>query len=201
MTPDFNEMNPNPRRGRGRGRRHEGRMGPRRGGVHGRGGPHGRRRAQRGDVRAAILTLLAEEPMHGYQLMQTIAQRSEGRWTPSPGAIYPTLSALSDEGLVTMTEAEGRKLASLTPAGTDHVEQHRASWSEPFQREAATEGPNLHGLTRDLAEAVRHAARTASPSQRERLATILTTARRDVYRALLSDDGSEPNNADGEPVA
>src|SRR4051794_3835778 len=79
----------------GRGRRH--------------GGPRGPRgRAARGDVRAAVLLLLAEEPMHGYQLMQAIAERSGGRWTPSPGAIYPTLNQLEDEGLVTVTQESGR---------------------------------------------------------------------------------------------
>ncbi|MDN5855542.1 MAG: PadR family transcriptional regulator, partial [Actinomycetia bacterium] len=77
----------------------------------------GRGRAPRGDVRAATLTLLAEEPMHGYQLMQAIADRSNGRWTPSPGAIYPTLNQLEDEGLVTITRESGRKLATLTEAG------------------------------------------------------------------------------------
>ena len=76
--PEFPEAPDRPRRGRGGGR---GR----------RGGPH---RAPRGDVRAAVLLLLAEEPMHGYQLMQTIAERTGGRWSPSPGAVYPTLSQL-----------------------------------------------------------------------------------------------------------
>lgn len=187
MNPDMNDMNP---QGPRRGRRHEGRGGPRRGGEgHRHGGGRGRgRRAQRGDVRAAVLTLLAEEPMHGYELMQTIAERSEGRWTPSPGAIYPTLAVLSDEGLVTLAESDGRKLASLTPTGVQHVEESRATWPNPFQRDAAdAAGPDLHALTRDLVEAVRHAARTASDTQRERLAEVLTSARRDVYRALVEE--------------
>src|SRR3954467_7357047 len=76
-----------------------------------RGGGRGRGRASRGDVRAAVLQLLAQEPMHGYQLMQAISDRSGGRWTPSPGAIYPTINQLEDEGLVTVTAEAGRKLA------------------------------------------------------------------------------------------
>ena len=77
----------------------------------------GRGRAPRGDVRAAVLLLLAEEPMHGYQLMQAISERSGGRWTPSPGAIYPTINQLEDEGLVSVTADSGRKLVTLTDAG------------------------------------------------------------------------------------
>src|SRR3954471_698319 len=102
----------------------------------------GRGRAARGDVRAAVLQLLAEEPMHGYQLMQAIAERSGGRWTPSPGAIYPTLAQLEDEGLVTVTQESGRKLATLTEAGRAHVEERRGSWSDPFGGADGT-GPGL----------------------------------------------------------
>src|SRR5918911_4008201 len=92
------------------------------GGRHGgRGGRPGRGRAGRGDVRAAVLALLATEPMHGYQLMQAIAERSGGRWTPSPGAIYPTINQPEDEGLVTVTAESGRKLVTLTDAGREHV--------------------------------------------------------------------------------
>src|SRR6478609_5305548 len=108
-----------------RTRRRDGRRGgPRRGGAEGRR-PHGRRgRVPRGDVRMAILQLLAEEPMHGYQLMQAIGDRSGGRWTPSPGAIYPTLNQLEDEGLVVVTADAGRKLATLTDAGREHISAH-----------------------------------------------------------------------------
>ena len=167
---------------------HENRRAPRRGPhPHHRG--NGRRgRARRGDVRAAILNLLAEGPMHGYQLMQTIAERSEGRWTPSPGAIYPTLSVLADEGLVQLTESDGRKLAALTDSGAAHVAENRATWPDPFQAGDAQDGPDLRTLTRELVDAVRHAAQNASGEQRERLAEILTTTKRDIYRALAGDE-------------
>ena len=81
-------------------------------GFGGPGGPFGGRgpRARRGDVRAALLTLLAEEPRNGYQLMQEIERRSEGVWRPSPGSVYPALQQLEDEGLVRAEETDGRKL-------------------------------------------------------------------------------------------
>src|ERR687895_451717 len=74
-------------------------------------------RARRGDVRAALLALLAEEPRNGYQLMQEIERRSEGVWRPSPGSVYPALQQLEDEGLVRSDETEGRKLFHLTDPG------------------------------------------------------------------------------------
>ena len=76
--------------------------GPPFGGPGWGGGPFGggRGRRRRGDVRTAMLMLLAEEPRNGYQLMQTIEERSGGRWRPSPGSVYPTLAQLEDEGLI-----------------------------------------------------------------------------------------------------
>src|SRR3954466_12873013 len=70
-------------------------------GPGGFGGPHRRRgRMRRGDVRAALLLLLAEQPFNGYGLMQEIEQRSNGAWRPSPGSVYPALALLEDEGLI-----------------------------------------------------------------------------------------------------
>ncbi len=63
-------------------------------------GAGGRRGARRGDVRAAVLALLAERPMHGYEMIQELESRTDGMWRPSPGSIYPTLQLLEDEGLV-----------------------------------------------------------------------------------------------------
>src|ERR687894_1855374 len=107
----------------------------------------GRGRAARGDVRAAVLLLVSEQPMHGYQLMQAIADRSGGRWTPSPGAIYPTISQLEDEGLVTVTADAGRKLVTLTDAGREHAESRRAGGSDPFAGQGDSVPPtDLRGL-------------------------------------------------------
>src|ERR1700731_1843201 len=76
------------------------------------------RRAGRGDIRAAILALLAEQPMHGYQIIQELTERSGGAWRPSPGSVYPTLQQLEDEGLVRAVQTEaGRRVHELTEAG------------------------------------------------------------------------------------
>ena len=172
------------------GRRHQHHaFGPGRGGRGGTG--RGRRgRAPRGDVRAAILLLLAEEPMHGYQLMQAIADRTDGRWTPSPGAIYPAISLLEDEGLVVAHAESGRKVVTLTEAGLALVEENRATWPDPFDTSAqGPAGPDLRGAVMQLAEAARQVGRTGSPDQRERAASIIDDARRALY--LLLADGPE----------
>ncbi len=81
-------------------------------------------KVRRGDVRAAILDVLAVEPMNGYQIIQQIAERSGGAWKPSPGSVYPTLQQLEDEGLVEALASEGRRLVQLSAAGRTYVEEH-----------------------------------------------------------------------------
>src|SRR6201992_1312901 len=102
-----------PRHPGGRGReefmRSRGFGGPGRGGR----GP----RARRGDVRAAVLALLADRPMHGYEMIKEIEERSEGAWTPSAGSIYPMLQLLEDEGLIRGEEADGKRRFTLTDQG------------------------------------------------------------------------------------
>ena len=81
------------------------------------GGGHRGPKVRRGDVRSAILDVLAVEPMNGYQIIQQIAERSGGAWKPSPGSVYPTVQQLEDEGLVEGTEGAGRRLLQLTEEG------------------------------------------------------------------------------------
>ena len=82
---------------------------------------HGRHRARRGAVGAAVLTLLNEGPMHGYELITTLEERSGGRWKPSPGSIYPALHRLAHRGLITSNEEDGRRRFELTAAGRERV--------------------------------------------------------------------------------
>ncbi len=97
-------------------------------------------RMGRGDVRAAVLAILTEEPMHGYQIIRAIEERSGGMWKPSPGSVYPTLQVLADEGLVTAVESAGKKTYSLTDAGRAAAETApdvSAPWEAPGKRAAA----------------------------------------------------------------
>ena len=187
-----------PRRG-GRGHRevqHEG-HGP--GGFR-RGGPGGRGRAQRGDVRAATLLLLGEQPMHGYQLMQAMAERTNGIWRPSPGAIYPTIAQLEDEGLVTTLAEGGRKLVTLTDAGRAYLTDnaHKAgSPADPFAALVDGQGqrPDLRSAVEEVHAATRAVGRTGTEAQVGTAFGILNDARRALY--LLLAEGPAP----AEPAA
>src|SRR5262245_53359556 len=110
---DVDEFDPRARRAQMRARMRD-RGGPRRG--HGYGyWREGRMR--RGDIRTALLAVLAEAPGHGYEVMQRLEEKSGGAWRPSPGSVYPTLQQLQDEGLVTSTERDGKRIFELTDAG------------------------------------------------------------------------------------
>jgi DNA-binding PadR family transcriptional regulator len=152
-----------------------------------------RRRMRRGDVRAAILVLLAEQPYNGYGLMQEIESRSEGVWRPSPGSVYPALAQLEDEGLVAAEEAEGRKAFALTEAGREHVEANREKLGEPWAglgREVGEDRLALRGLIGQLAAAAIQVSQAGSDAQVEQARKVLVDARKALYR-LLADEGPE----------
>jgi DNA-binding PadR family transcriptional regulator len=154
----------------------------------GRGGGHGRGRAQRGDVRTAILLLLAEQPMHGYQLMQAITDRTRGAWRPSPGAVYPTIDQLEDEGLATIQAEGGRRLVTLTPQGHAHLAEHGAELSDPFAEFAdGAGGPDLREPLDQLHVAARQIAVSGSTPQLEAAARVLAQARRSLYLILAGE--------------
>jgi DNA-binding PadR family transcriptional regulator len=145
-------------------------------------------RMGRGDVRAAVLALLAEQPMHGYQIIHEIEERSNGAWKPSPGSVYPTLQLLADEGLITAEEAGGRKTYSLTDAGraeTDAAEG-RAPWEAPGMRDSARSSA-LPKAGAKLAQAVGQVARGGTPEQVQQAVDVLDEARRRVYAILAQD--------------
>lgn len=196
--PDGHRGGPEDRRGGPEGRRGgpegRGRPGGRRG-----GGDGGRRRAQRGDVRAAILLLLAEEPMHGYQLMQAMRDRTNGAWRPSPGAVYPTLDHLEDEGLATIRQDGGRRLVTLTDEGRAHLSEKRAELSDPFAEHAdGASGPDLRGPLEELHVAARQISVNGDPAQREAAATVLAQARRSLYLILAGDVPVAPTRSEAE---
>jgi DNA-binding PadR family transcriptional regulator len=165
------------------------------GGAMHRGRPHGGRRPggrmPRGDVRAAVLLLLADEPMHGYQLMQAVAERSGGQWRPSPGAIYPTINQLEDEGLVTVTASAGRKLVTLTDAGREHAAGLQGG--DPFASFAGGgRSVDLHGAVHQVHEAARQIGRTGSEDQITAAAGILAEARKALYLLLANGPDDTP---------
>lgn len=161
-------------------------------GRHGRSGPRGRHgRAQRGDVRTAALLLLNEQPMHGYQLMQAIAERTNGAWQPSPGAIYPTLNQLQDEGLIGIESDGGRKLASLSEAGRTYLAEHAGTLADPFAEfSGGADRADLRRGIEEIAVACRQLGRGGSDAQLAAAQKVLTEARRNLYLILAEDPGA-----------
>jgi len=165
-------------------------------GMFGPPGPGFRRRggagrARRGDVRAAILALLQERPMHGYEIITELASRTEDAWRPSPGSVYPTLQLLEDEGLVSSVEAEGKRRFSLTEEGRTLAAARagRAPW-EDFAEGADPEAGRLREAGFQLAAAVGQVARAGSSAHRAQVAAILREATRRIY-ALLAEEPAE----------
>jgi DNA-binding PadR family transcriptional regulator len=150
-----------------------------------RGGRRGRGRGRRGDVRAAILALLAERPMHGYEMIQEISQRSNGLWRPSPGSVYPTLQLLVDEGLIVGTETErSKRLFELTDDGREAAAKTQTPPWEEIAEGADPNEVNLRASFGQFAAAVFQAAHAATPEQQKRILDIVNNARREIYGVL-----------------
>ena len=148
----------------------------------------GRGRKRRGDVRTALLLLLDEEPRNGYQLMQTIEERSGGHWRPSPGSVYPTLAQLEDEGLVRSIEQSGGRVFELTDAGRAALAD-RPEGPAPWQAaEGDEQSVNLRHLIGQTAAAAMQVSHAGDEDQVARAAQVLTEARRALYR-ILAEEG------------
>ncbi|RFA14971.1 PadR family transcriptional regulator [Subtercola boreus] len=154
-------------------------------------------RVGKGDVRVAVLALLAEQPMHGYQIIREIEERSGGTWKPSAGSVYPTLQLLADEGLISSEESNGRKTYSLTEAG--HVSV-AANPSNPWSTQASGDDAKYDNAKSDhgkfgalpkagleLAQAAAQVGRSGTPEQVKEAVTVLEEARRRIYSILAQD--------------
>jgi DNA-binding PadR family transcriptional regulator len=190
------------RHGRGRERGHGG-HGPAHGPFDPRGFPAGplgffnmfRRgpRARRGDIRHAILALLAEQPRNGYQIMQELEQRSRGVWRPSPGAVYPALQQLEDERLVTAEASGNGRVYSLTERGRKEAatrgEDAEAPW-DSVSDAAGSDVPEMFHLLKQLGVAALQVAQAGSAAQATEARRILGETRKALYRLLAEDDAA-----------
>ena len=188
-------------------------------GPHGRGGfaggppgfgawprGSGRRgsRAKRGDVRAAALALLAEEPMNGYQIIQQIGERSGGIWRPSPGSVYPALAQLEDENLIAAAPTDGgRRAYSLTDDGRAYVAAHAAELREPWSAmttDAASAAVDMRTLVGQVHLAAFQVVSAGTEAQVSQARKVLAQARRALYR-ILADDEEAGGGPDSRPAS
>lgn len=162
-------------------------------------------RVRRGDVRTAILDVLAnagDDAINGYQVIQQIAERSDEAWRPSPGSVYPTIQQLQDEGLVETDDERGRKTLRLTEAGqawvADNADELAGVWA-PFERVEQKEAEkdervDLKGELGQVMPAVWQIVTQGSDAQRQAALEILRDTRRRLYGVLA--DGPEADGAE-----
>jgi DNA-binding PadR family transcriptional regulator len=147
-------------------------------------GPFGPRgRARRGDVRLAILSLLAEAPNNGYGLIKAIAAKTDDAWRVSPGSVYPTLSQLVDEGLVSGTDGGEY---TLTDAGQAYVAERADQLAAVWQVGPTVSGEQaaLMVAARKLAGAIRQLGTDGSPDKQAAAAEKVDALRKELYQLL-----------------
>ncbi len=147
-------------------------------------------RAKRGNVRAAALALLAEEPMNGYQIIQQISERSGGLWQPSPGSVYPALAQLEDENLIALQDAAGpRRAYGLTEQGRGYVAAHAEELDAPWSaiQGAASAAHDMRALVHQVHLAAFQVISAGTDEQVNEARKVLAQARRALYRILAED--------------
>lgn len=160
------------------------------GAMRGFGGHGRRKRMRRGDVRAALLVLLDEQPHTGYSVMEELERRSNGAWRPSPGSVYPTLQQLEDEGLIAQEPGEGRTPFALTEAGKAYVEEHREALGAPWEKSAEGIGEErleLRGLVAQIGAATFQVGVAGDDAQVAKAKELLAQTRRGLYQILADE--------------
>ena len=164
--------------------------GPRMGHRFGRGrfgremwGPGGGGRARRGDIKFLILAVLADGPRHGYDIITALEERSNGRYRPSPGSVYPTLTLLEEGGFITGEASDGKRTFTITEAGRALLASKPAGADDDDD-----DGVDLRGAAMKLGAAVMQAARASDGPAQERVRTILDGARREIYKILAESE-------------
>jgi DNA-binding PadR family transcriptional regulator len=149
------------------------------GGWRGGGG-----RARRGDIKYLILAVLADGPRHGYDIIMALEEKSQGRYRPSPGSVYPTLTLLEEGGFITGDASDGKRVFTITDAGRDLLAKKPADAAV----DDADEGVDLRGSAMKLGAAVMQAARASDAASQEKVREILDTARREIYKILAESE-------------
>ncbi|WP_337060023.1 PadR family transcriptional regulator [Kineococcus sp. G2] len=166
-------------------------------GFRGRGGP----RRPKGDVRAAVLVLLAEGPSNGYRIIGEVERRSDGAWKPSPGSVYPTLQQLQDEGLVTADPADPKRF-TLTDAGREVVERELAGapapWESVESRPSRGEFRDLGRQVQQIAGLLHQVALSGRPGDAQRAGDVLERCRQDLLRLLAEDPRAQARPDQGD---
>jgi DNA-binding PadR family transcriptional regulator len=153
---------------------------------------HGRHRARRGALTMAIIALLDERPMHGYELITVLEERSGGRWKPSPGAIYPALGKLEARGVITSTEQDGKRQYELTETGRKFAAKlSEHDKSAPWEQLDLGDSGELRRALSELVGPARQIGRFGSPTQTEAATKVIKDATAKLYKILADGPGEQ----------
>jgi DNA-binding PadR family transcriptional regulator len=168
---------------------------------HNRRGPHGhgRHRARRGALVMAVIALLDDRPMHGYELITELEQRSGGRWKPSPGAIYPALGKLEGRGLIGGTDDDGRRIYHLTEAGKTVARKLAEHGVSPWDQHDLGEHGDLRRAISELAGPAQQIGRFGTPEQTAAAEAAVKQATAALYRILADGPAHTSAGPEGEP--
>jgi len=154
-------------------------------------------------IEPAILELLLEKPMHGYEIISTLEEKSHGMWRPSAGSIYPTLQLLEEKDLVTSETKNGKKVYTITKQGKgaaqaameqmehlreasgyftdlDRAEGRRMNWRHDYQRQ-------FHRDVGDVIKLMRQIFRKGTKSQKEAMGAAVEQFKANL-RAISEGD-------------
>jgi DNA-binding PadR family transcriptional regulator len=148
------------------------------------GGWRGGSRARRGDIKYLILAVLADGPRHGYDIITALEEKSNGRYRPSPGSVYPTLTLLEEGGFIAGQSTEGKRVFTITDAGRVLLASKPADAT--FDDE--DDGIDLRGSAMKLGAAVMQAARASDVASQQKVREILDGARREIYKILAESE-------------
>ncbi|GAC1359847.1 MAG: hypothetical protein NVS2B12_06760 [Ktedonobacteraceae bacterium] len=169
-------------------------------------GPEGGRFFGRGDVKFALLELLQERPMHGYEMMKALEERSGGFYAPSAGSIYPTLQMLEDRELVTVQQADGKKIYKITDAGRALLTERQKDddfadtpWKRGFRPNSRHNEPEFQALRNESMEVARLFAIAGRSSFRDpqklgRLRAIIERTRKDLSDLIYNENPPQDQN-------
>ena len=160
--------------------------------------PRERRTFARGDLKYVILDLLKDKPAHGYEIIRALEERFRGWYSPSAGAVYPTLQLLEDLGYVTATQRDGKKVYAITEAGRAFLAEHRQSVDAIWGRAHGGRGPDMGEVFDELRDEFRNFARMFGPRIRagrvdqdkwRRIRAVIVRAMREIEAILEERDG------------
>jgi DNA-binding PadR family transcriptional regulator len=174
----------------------------------------GQRFFGRGDVKFALLELLQERPMHGYEMMKALEEKSGGFYSPSPGSIYPTLQMLEDRGLVSVQEVEGKKVYSITDSGRAMLAERQKNdegftgprgrhWHERGGHHAAPEMQALRSEAGELVRLFAIAGRVSiqDPERLARLRTIIEQTRKELTDMIYGAQSGQASSTSSDKPA